>query len=209
MHNLRHPGLSFQGLCLWRYLWQNITRITTHKSILMQKFLSFLLVLVAATACSGGSSGGGGGALQGPTAHAGFWTLKAVITAIVGGSTNDINTTSQVRIESNGAVSILTTDTNCALSVFVNGNTMTYEETCVFPGTSTEDSTGAPCTLELKAVANFTSSTSASGTFGPKTLVCVGSAASYSGTLVALRSGTFLPPVTPDPDPDPDPGDAT
>lgn len=202
-------ALRSRGLCLWHYLWQNVVCITTHISIFMQKFLSFLLVLVAVTGCSGGSSGGGGGALQGPTTHAGFWTLNAVITAIVGGSTNDINTTSQVRIESNGAVSILTTDTNCALSIFVNGNTMTYEETCVFPGTSTDDSTGAPCTLELKAAANFTSSTSASGTFGPKTLVCVGSAVSYSGTLVALRSGTFLPPETPDPDPEPEPDDAT
>jgi hypothetical protein len=174
----------------------------------MQKFLSFLLVLASLTACSGGSSGGGGGARQGPTSHAGFWELSAVITAIVG-STNNINTTSQVSIESNGAVSILTTDTDCALTIFVNGNTMTYEESCVFPGTSTDDSTGAPCTLDLKAVATFTSSTSASGIFGPKSLVCVGSAVSYSGTLVALRNGTLLPPVTPDPDPDPDPTDAT
>jgi hypothetical protein len=200
-------GLKSVDLCLDRYLWQNITHITTHKSSLMQKFLSLLLVMTSLTACSGGSSGGGGGARQGPTSHAGFWELRAAITAIVGGSTNDINTTSQVRIESNGAVSILTTDTDCALTIFVNGNTMTYEESCVFPGTSTEDSTGAPCTLDLKSVATFTSSTSASGVFGPKSLVCVGSAASYSGTLVALRNGTLLPPpVTP---PDPDPTDAT
>ena len=179
----------------------------------MQKYLSLLLVLASVTACSGSSGGGGGVALQGPTSNAGFWELSAVITAIVGGGTSDINTISRVKIESNGAVSILVTDTNCALTIFVNGNTMTYEESCIFAGASTDTSTGAPCTLDLKTVATFTSSTSASGIFGPKTLVCVGSAASYSGTLVALRTGTLLPPATitttitttttmpPDPDP--------
>lgn len=164
----------------------------------MRRFLTFLPVILVLSACKGGSSGGAGAAVQGPTTHAGAWTLDAVITAIVGGNTNVVETTSQVRIESNGAVSILTTDTDCALSVFVNGNTMTYRETCVFPGVSTEDTTGAPCTLDMEAIATFTSNTSASGTFGPKTLVCVGAAASYSGTLVALRDGTLPPPTDPD-----------
>ena len=128
---------------------------------LMRKFLIFLPFALAA--CSGGSSGGAGPALQGPTTHAGFWTLRAVITAIVGGGSNVVETESQVRIESNGAVSILRTNTDCALSVFVNGNTMTYRETCIFPGAATEDSPGAPCTLEMEAKATFTSSQTASG----------------------------------------------
>jgi len=160
----------------------------------MKNILCPLLLSLLIAACGGGSSGGGGRELQGPTTHAGQWTLKAVITAIVGGTTQNINTTSQVRIDSGGAVSILTTDTTCALSIFVNGNTMTYEEICVFPGASSDDSPGAPCSLELESIATFTSSTSASGTFGPKSFVCVGSAASYSGTLVALRDGTLPPP---------------
>jgi hypothetical protein len=46
---------------------------------------------------------------------------------------------------------------------------------------------------------------SASGTFGPKSLVCVGTAASYSGTLVAVRDGTLPPPETPtDPEIEPE-----
>gem|GEM_PF-2727040 len=172
--------------------------------LIMRKFFMFLPLLATLSACSGGSSGGSGGAVQGATMHAGFWTLQAVITAIVGGSTSTIDTQSQVRIESNGAVSILTTNTNCALSVFVNGNTMTYRETCVFPGQSTDDSAAAPCTLEMEAIATFTSNISASGTFGPESLVCVGTAASYSGTLVALRDGTLPPPAT-EPEPEPEP----
>lgn len=164
--------------------------------ILMRKFLYFFPVIVLA-ACSGGSSGGAGSAVQGPTTHDGFWTLRAVITAIVGSGTNVIDTESQVRIESNGAVSILTTDTDCALSIFVNGNTMIYTETCLFAGASTEDSTGAPCTLKMETKATFTSNVSGSGTFGPKTLECLGSVASYSGTLIALRDGTLPPTPSP------------
>jgi len=163
----------------------------------MKKILLLVIVLPALGACSGGSSSGGGFAVQGPTTHAGAWTLQALITAIVGSSTNTIETRSQVRIESNGAVSILTTDTDCALSIFVNGDRMTYRETCVFAGETTDNSTGAPCTLEMEAIATFTSKVSASGTFGPKSLVCVGTAASYSGTLVAVRDRTLPPPETP------------
>lgn len=171
--------------------------------MLMRKFLLLLPILVLA-ACSGGSSGGAGTAVQGPTPHAGFWTLRAVITAIVGGGSNLVETVSFVRIESNGAVSILETNTSCALAIYVFGNTMTYRETCLFAGAASEDSPGAPCTLEMESKATFTSNVSASGTFGPETLECLGSVASYSGTLVALREGT-LPLPTPSPTPTPSP----
>lgn len=147
-----------------------------------------LLLLLLAVACSGGSSDGSG-SVQGPTQHAGRWTLEAVITAVVAGTTFNINTTSQVDIRSNGAVGIITTDTDCALSIFVNGNTLTYEEACVFPGAAGEDSDNAACSLKMVSVATFVSAKSGSGTFGPKSLVCTGSAASYSGTLVAARNG--------------------
>lgn len=83
------------------------------------------------------------------------------------------------------------TDTDCALSIFVNGNKLTYEETCVFPGATGENSDNAACTLKMLSIASIVSSTTGSGTFGPKSLVCTGSAASYSGTLVAVRSGTL------------------
>jgi len=173
--------------------------------MLMRKFFLLLPILVLA-ACSGGSSGGAGIAVQGPTTHAGFWTLRAVITAIVGGGSNLVETESFVRIEDNGAVSILQTNTDCALSIFVNGNTITYRETCLFAGAATETSPGAPCTLEMESKATFTSNVSASGTFGPETLECLGSVASYSGTLVALREGTLpLPTPTPTPTPTPEP----
>ena len=161
----------------------------------MRRCAVTLTILLVVTACSGGSSDGGGGSIQGPTTHAGRWTLTALITAIVAGTTFNINTTSLVNIQSNGAVGILSTDTDCALSIFVNGNIMTYREECVFPGaTGGDDGQGsdrAPCTLEMEAIARIVSTTSGSGTFGPESLVCSGTAASYSGTLVAVREGTL------------------
>ena len=162
----------------------------------MRRCAVTLTILLVVTACSGGSSDGGG-SLQGPTKHAGRWTLTAVITAIVAGTTFNINTTSLVNIQSNGAVGILSTDTDCALSIFVNGNIMTYREECVFPGATGGDGENgqgtdrAPCTLEMEAIARIVSTTSGSGTFGPESLVCSGTAASYSGTLVAVREGTL------------------
>lgn len=153
---------------------------------------ALLTVFLLVISCSGGSSDGGG-SIQGTTSHTGKWTLEAIITAVVAGSTFNIETTSLVDIRSNGAVGILTTDTDCALSIFANGNTLTYEETCVFPGATGDDSDNAACTLKMLSIATIVSTNTGNGTFGPKSLVCTGTAASYSGTLVAVRSGT-LPP---------------
>ena len=167
----------------------------------MRRCAVILTILFVVAACSGGSSDGGGGSLQGPTTHAGRWTLTALITAIVAGTTFNIETTSLVNIQSNGAVGILSTNTDCALSIFVNGNIMTYREECVFPGATGGDgengqgSDRAPCTLEMEAIARIVSTTTGSGTFGPESLVCSGSAASYSGTLVAVRDGTLPQPA--------------
>lgn len=166
----------------------------------MRRCVLALTILFGVTACSGGSSDGGGGSVQGPTTHAGRWTLRALITAVVGGATSNIDTTSQVNIQSSGAVGILSTDTDCALSIFVNGNVMTYREACVFPGAAGEGADGeasdrAACTLEMEAIARIVSNTTGSGTFGPESLVCTGTAASYSGTLVAVRDGTLPPPA--------------
>ena len=151
---------------------------------------ALLAVLMLTVSCNGGSSDGDGGSVRGPTNHAGKWTLEAKITAVVGGTTFNINTESLVDIRSNGSVGIISTDTDCALSIFVNGNRLTYEEACVFPGATGEDSDNAACTLKMLTVATIVSTTSGSGTFGPKSEVCTGTAASYSGTLIAVRGGS-------------------
>lgn len=156
----------------------------------MTKVASILTFLLLFTACGGGSTGDGAGSLQGSTPHAGFWTLQAVITAIVGGTTNNIDTTTKVNIQSNGTVGILETDTDCALSIWINGNTLTYKEQCVFQGTTgTGDDGGisATCILDLQTRAVITSTTLGSGVFGPKSFVCTGMATSYSGTLLVIR----------------------
>ena len=161
----------------------------------MRKLVTAVVLVVALTACSGGGSGGGGGGFIGPTTHSGTWTLEATITTIVGATSSVIFTTSVVDVQSNGAVGILSSDTECALQIGVNGNTLTYRESCIFPGESTTEgdttTTRAPCTLTLQAVAIIiTNALVTSGPFGPETLVCSGSAASYSGTLVVTRGDT-------------------
>lgn len=149
-------------------------------------------MVLALTACGGGGSSGGGGALIGPTTHAGTWTLVATITAIVAGTSSVFSTISVVNVQSSGAVGILSSDTECALQIFVNGDTLTYRESCIFPGESTTQgdttTTRAPCTLTMQAIARLiTNALATTGVFGPETLVCSGSAASYSGTLVVTR----------------------
>ncbi len=163
----------------------------------MRKFLIALPLVMALTACGGGDSDGGGGSVQGPTVHHGFWTLVVKITAIVAGTSNPIDHTTRVRIEPNGGVSVISTGSTCGIRVFVNGNVMTYEETCVFPGASVEGGANAACTLKMVAIAQFVSGQAANGVFGPKSEVCSGSAASYSGSLIATRDGAFEPSPAP------------
>ena len=171
----------------------------------MRKLVTALALAFALTACGGGGSDGGGGSIVGPTTHDGVWTLEATITAIVAGDTSVFQTVSVVDVQSNGAVGILSSDTECALQIGVNGNTLTYRESCIFPGETTTEgdttSTRAPCTLTMQAVATIiTNALVTTGPFGPETLVCSGSAASYSGTLVVTRGDTTTPeppPTTP------------
>ena len=165
----------------------------TNPDSLPMRHPALLAALLLAVSCGGGSSEDGADAVQGPTPHTGTWTLQAAITAVIAGTTFNINTTSLVDIRSNGAVGILMTDTDCALSIFVNANRLTYEESCVFPGASGDESANAACTLKMQSVATIVSPTNGRGTFGPRSLVCTGSAASYSGTLVAVKGGTPPP----------------
>lgn len=138
--------------------------------------------MLALAACGGGTSGGGGGGstLAGPTPFFGLWQVVATITAIVGGTTNNIDHTSILNVHQNGVVSIQSTDSDCALTVLANGATLIYQERCTFP---TET---APCVLTFTTNAGF-SGDNVSGSFGPDSFVCVGSATSYAGNLVGAR----------------------
>lgn len=152
----------------------------------MRKFLGTVLILAVVSGCSGGETEGGGGS-AGATLHDGFWTLVARITAIVGGAVNALEHTTKIKIEKTGNVAILSTDSTCGLTIFVNGNMLHYEEKCVFPGAAEDGGDNVACTLTMRTVAQIVTPQAGSGTFGPETLVCTGTAASYSGTLVATR----------------------
>jgi hypothetical protein len=153
----------------------------------MRKLLSAIAILLVLSACSGGGSDDGGGSGPGPTTHAGRWTVVAIITAIFGGTVHNIETTSNINILSSGTVGIIETDTECALSMYINGNSLNYKEVCILEGTAAEDSDNVPCTVEFETRASIVSPTLGSGTFGPEQFVCLGRAISYSGTLVATR----------------------
>lgn len=116
--------------------------------------------------------------------------MEAIITAIVGGNVHNIETTSNINILSSGSVGIIETDTECALSMYVNGNTINYKEVCILAGSPSEDSDNVPCTVDFETRATIVNTTLGSGTFGPEQYVCLGQAVSYSGTLVATRDSS-------------------
>lgn len=148
--------------------------------------------------CGGGSSSGGGPLTTGATTHAGTWDIIAVIRVVLGGTAGgdsagtvtDLTHTSVVRIKTDGSVAIQSTDSTCAVAIAVNGNTMTYQEQCIFAG-----SNPAPCTLTLRSNARIIVNT-VSGTFGPRSLVCSGNATSFSGTLTGNISTGVAPART-------------
>ncbi len=143
------------------------------------KRLLLLTIACLGAGCNGGSSTGGG-SIVGPTPHSGVWNLSATINVIVGGTATAVSHTSTIEVQPTGTALIQETDTDCALSVAVAGDILTYEEQCVF---ATEN---APCTLKLQSTARI-SGDGLAGPFGPKTEVCSGVATSYSGNLLGTR----------------------
>jgi len=139
-----------------------------------------LFACVGLLSCNGGSTSGAGIALTGPTSHPGLWELLTNITVNSGGSSETLEHSTKVNIASNGATGLQETDSSCALSVFVNGEVMTYREDC------TIDTENGPCVLELVTTAHFFGNT-LSGNFGPRSFVCVGVPVSYSGNLTGKK----------------------
>lgn len=144
-----------------------------------------VLAALLTMSCGGGSSSGGP-LTAGPTTHAGTWELIAKIRVVLGGTAGgdsagtvtDLVHTSTVLVKLDGRVTIQSTDSTCAVAIAVNGDTMTYQEQCIFAG-----SNPVACTLTMRSNASFIKSSTVSGAFGPKTLICSGNATSYSGNL--------------------------
>lgn len=160
------------------------------------KYNDMRMILVAATmavlvACGGGSSssttgnGGSGNPAPGATPNVGLWELISTLNIIVAGSANTLTHTSIVNVAANGMVTFESTDSICAVSASVIGNTLFYTEQCTFAGQNP-----APCILTLSTAAAINQGVSLSGTFGPETLLCSGNGTSYSGNLVGTIPGS-------------------
>ena len=148
------------------------------------------LVLLLASCGGGSSTSGGSGGGGSATPFTGSWFLVATLNVNIGGTATFLTDSSEVIVGAGGNAVVTETDSECSLNVFVNGDVMTYETTCIF--TATVDDVTAPC--ELTAVARAPirgqqGNARASASFGPETRVCSGAAASFAGTLVA-RQGT-------------------
>ena len=145
-----------------------------------------MLAALLTISCGGGTSGGAGGPLvAGPNNHAGTWDIIARIRVVLGGTAGgesagtvtDLTHTSVVRVKTDGSVAIQSTDSTCAVSMVANGDTLTYQEVCVFAG-----SNPVSCVLTMQSRATFINNR-VSGVFGPESLICAGNATSYSGNL--------------------------
>lgn len=118
----------------------------------------------------------------------------ATLNVNVGGTATFFTDTSRVVVGAGGNAVVTETDSECSLNVFVNGDVMTYETTCVFTATSGDAS--APCVLKLRTRATIRGTpgdAKLSSSFGPRTEVCTGVAASYTGTLLGSQGS---PPDT-------------
>lgn len=150
------------------------------------RFLPLVLLLAG---CGGGSSGSSGAAGS-DTPYTGPWFLVATLNVNIGGTATFLSDSSRVVVGASGNAVVTETDSECSVNVFVNGDVMTYETTCVF--TATSDDATVPCTLTLRSRATIRGvpgSANLSGSFGPKTVVCSGAAAAYTGNLVGSQSG--------------------
>ena len=132
------------------------------------------------SACGGGTSSGGGLPLTGPASNPGLWEFLTSITVVVEGSTQTLEHTTVANVAASGAVTVTETDSDCALSIFVNGNVLNYWEDCTF-NTST-----VPCVVELRSTGTFFGNT-VSSSFGPKSFICQGVPVSFSGNLVGKK----------------------
>lgn len=147
-----------------------------------------LLPLAAVLASCGGGSSDTGAAGGSGTPFTGPWFLRATINVNVAGTATFFTDTSRVVVGAGGNSVITDTDSECSLDVFVNGDVLTYETTCVFTATSEEAT--APCVLTIRSRAKIRGTpgnAQLSGSFGPDTEVCTGVAASYAGNLVGSQ----------------------
>lgn len=158
--------------------------------------LWFLPLAAALAGCGGGSSESGG--TGSATPFTGPWFLVATLSVNIGGTATFLTDTTRIVVGADGKAVITGTDSECSLDVFVNGDVMTYETTCIF--TATSDDATAPCELTLRTRAGISGSQGnarLSSSFGPDTEVCSGAAASYAGNLVGSQNE---PPDATDPD---------
>lgn len=108
----------------------------------------------------------------------GPWFLAATLNVDIGGTATFLTDTSRVMVGADGNAVITGRDSECGLKVFVNGDVMTYETTCLFTAIS-GDAT-VPCTLTLRSrvtIRGATGTAPLSGSFGLQTGICRGVAA--------------------------------
>jgi len=151
--------------------------------------LWLLPLALALASCGGGSSESGGGA-AGATPYTGPWFLTATVNVNIEGATSSIRENSEIVVGASGNAVVAKTDSDCSLSIVVNGDVMTYETTCVFTAASGDAS--VPCVLTLRSRAKIRGAPGngqLSGSFGPETEVCRGAAVSYAGNLIGNQRG--------------------
>lgn len=147
------------------------------------KTLLTISFLASLSACGGGeiSSDNSSFGSPGATSAAGKWDLQANISVNAGKTTNNFKQKSTISVRPDGTATIITTDTDCAIKVNVNGSRINYETSCLV---KSGDNT---CTLTFSGFATISSDT-ASGSFTPRTAVCNNASASYIGNI----TGTAL-----------------
>lgn len=145
---------------------------------------TWLVVALALAGCSGGGSDSGA-ASGSATPFTGEWFIVATLNVNIAGTATLLTDTTRFVVGASGNAVITETDSECGLKIYLNDNILTYESTCIF--TATSGDTSAPCVLTLRAQAQIRGPQGralVSDSFGPKTEVCRGVAASYTGNLV-------------------------
>lgn len=154
----------------------------------MIRALKTMAIALALAGCGGDTRSGVQEApgVAGSTPHFGTWELTARLTLNVTSNGADGPATtstpivhvSTVSVRSGGNVIVLSTDSDCALNITVNGDQMTYVENCTVAGVS--------CTVGFRSTALIREN-GVSGSFLPDSFICNNTKVAWAGNLTGIK----------------------
>ena len=158
------------------------------------KITTSLIIIIAVSACGDSATSSDNTATlvgsSGSTPFSGTWTINANISLNNGSTTTEVNETSTVVVDGNGNTGVSATNSTGSLTIRFNGATIHYQ-TVLLVESGAENSGACTITFTGSAtIAGSSSNAAATGSFTPRTVLCNGSAVSYTGNITGSSNTT-------------------